>query len=407
MRYIKLTSVAAATALTAGTLLAVAQEAGAYTPKWEPDPQSVGVIAFYDASGSKITSGNIDDKPFAAYAVGSKTVHTGDDHAVMRMAQPNPQAGTGDWNVDDVSAFTAYPLTSGPDDIQTLSQTHPVSTGADTDLSISDFIGEFPNTGPSGAGCAYSPGDPSGCTNAAYQNIYQIRLVTASGSTQSTQYDVADIVVSGNTWTQLAPSSSTLATTAPKSVKYGATAKVFATLKDAHSGKGLAGQQVSLYRRANAHRSWAKVKSLKTSSNGTVSVSLPMTANAQFEYRFAGTTWHKAVTGNIVSVSVTQIVAIHTTASKIRHGHTVKIWGTVRPSGAGQQVMLQQASGRNWKTVAKAKLKKQRLPNGKTAVGYVFSRKLPSKGTYEFRVHKNATSTLAAGTSPTVTVKAT
>jgi hypothetical protein len=47
------------------------------------------------------------------------------------------------------------------------------------------------------------------------------------------------------------------------------------------------------------------------------------------------------------------------------------------------------------------------MPNGSTTTGYVFAVKESAKGTYKFRVQKAATSTLAAGTSPTVTVKVT
>ncbi|MGN6606081.1 MAG: Ig-like domain-containing protein, partial [Jatrophihabitans sp.] len=36
-------------------------------------------------------------------------------------------------------------------------------------------------------------------------NLYQLRLVTAAGSNQDPQYQVADVLVSGNTWTQVYP----------------------------------------------------------------------------------------------------------------------------------------------------------------------------------------------------------
>jgi hypothetical protein len=63
--------------------------------------------------------------------------------------------------------------------------------------------------------------------------------------------------------------------------------------------------------------------------------------------------------------------------------------------------------GTTWRNGPTATLKKQQLPNGSTTVGYVFSVKESAKGTYKFRVHKAATSTLAQGTSSTVTVKVT
>jgi hypothetical protein len=55
-----------------------------------------------------------------------------------------------------------------------------------------------------GIGCSYSPGNPAGCVNTSWQNLYQLRLITAQGPNpnQST-YDVADVLVSGDTWTQV------------------------------------------------------------------------------------------------------------------------------------------------------------------------------------------------------------
>lgn len=179
--------------------------AGAATPKYEPDPQSVGTLTFYDASGNVVTSGSTTT-PMATYAVGSAVVRANDVTAAVYGAQPNPNQGTNLWNVEQWTAFTHYPLTSGPSAIQTLSQSHPVATldsGAET---VGQFVSDFPNTGTSGIGCAYAPA-PSGCTNTDYQNLYQIRLFTANtgGTFQTTVYDVADVLVSGNTWTQVYP----------------------------------------------------------------------------------------------------------------------------------------------------------------------------------------------------------
>ena len=73
----------------------------------------------------------------------------------------------------------------------------------------------------------------------------------------------------------------------------------------------------------------------------------------------------------------------------------------------GDLQRLQKLVGRSWKWQATATIKRQKLPNGRTGTGYIFSVKLATKGTFRYRVTKAATSTLAAGTSPTVTVKAT
>jgi hypothetical protein len=184
----------------------------ATTPPYEPDPNSNGTLTFYNASGVQITSGTVGTAPMAAYYVGSATGRPTDNAAFIRAAQPNPNANIGLWNVDTLGAVNQYPLTTGPANIQTLSQSHPVNVGAGTDLSLNDFVGEFPNTDPSGIGCAYAS-TPAGCTNTAYQNLYQIRLLTALGSNQNPVYEVADVLVSGSTWTQVFPAAATATNT--------------------------------------------------------------------------------------------------------------------------------------------------------------------------------------------------
>lgn len=208
-----LAGVAAATGLALGAGVAFAA-----APPFEPDPNSVisgspATVALYDSSGNQITSGSISSKPIAAYAVASTTIRSGDTSAILRFAQPNPNSSTTLYSKDDPGGFTAYPITTGPANIQTLSQTHPVATGKATDLSLADEIAAFPNTGPGGAGCPYSVGNPAGCTNTQYQNVYQLRVVTAAGASQSSQYATMDVVVSGTTWTQVYPTVAAATTT--------------------------------------------------------------------------------------------------------------------------------------------------------------------------------------------------
>ena len=502
------TTLAAAVAATAGLLLAVAPAASAAAPPYEPVAGSTGTIAFYDASGNQVTSGSINDSPIAAYAVASQTIVAGDTQAVLQGAQPNPSADPGNWNVDQLGSFTNYPLATGPANIQTLSQTHPVETGAAGDFSVKNFLDEFPNTDPSGIGCAYAA-TPAGCTNTGYQNLYQIRMKTSHAGTQSDKYAVADVLVSGTTWTQvypvvgstpgtpagvnatasygsasvswtapsdggsallgydvqysstdgaswvsassafhsstlttqtvsgltagtsyvfrvaaingngtgsystasaavvpLAPRATSLTAAAAKSVAYGKAVTVSATLTDKATHAGLGSKHVTLYDRTSSKAAWKALKTVTTSAGGKAGVAVTMRSNLQFEYRYAGEAAHASATSNIVSVTATQVIAVHASASAITHGKSVKIYGTVSPTGTGQKVSVQELVGRTWKTVGTATIKRQKLPNGKTATGYVVTVKLAKKGTYHLRATKAATSTLGAGVSATVTVKA-
>ena len=79
----------------------------------------------------------------------------------------------------------------------------------------------------------------------------------------------------------------------------------------------------------------------------------------------------------------------------------------MKPSAAGVKVILQKKSGTSYVTKTSVTTKSQKLPNGVTAVGYVFSVQLTVAGTFGYRVQVASTTTLNAGYSPLVIVKAT
>src|SRR6478609_1772735 len=55
----------------------------ASAPPFEPDPSSLGGLRFFSAAGTEITSGNIDDAPFAAYVQTSGGGRPGDTKATL------------------------------------------------------------------------------------------------------------------------------------------------------------------------------------------------------------------------------------------------------------------------------------------------------------------------------------
>jgi hypothetical protein len=227
----------------AGLVLAGGVAANAATPSYEPDSQSVGSITFYDANGNVVTGGSIN-APLAAYAVGSSTVRSGDVKAAFLWAQPNPNAITANWNTDQATGFTAYPVATATAPAVVKNASGPVVTGASTDETPAQFQSAFPNTDPSvsGGGCAYSAGNLAGCTNTAYQNLYQVRLVTAnsSGAFQTNVYDAADILVNqtAGTWSLVygtTPTTTTLAAS-PSPAQTGQTVTLTATETPATGG---------------------------------------------------------------------------------------------------------------------------------------------------------------------------
>jgi Bacterial Ig-like domain (group 3) len=162
------------------------------------------------------------------------------------------------WTVAGITALaTTFPVTGAgvPSVISSLDASHPVDKGSASDASLQQDIAELPNTGPSGdsfdgaIGCAYSA-KASGCTNATYQNLYQLRMVTTNGSSNTIGYDDADILLNPTTgvWTQVYPApqvatnstTTTLAVTPSTSALQGASVTLTASIvaSDASSPAG-------------------------------------------------------------------------------------------------------------------------------------------------------------------------
>jgi hypothetical protein len=188
-------------------------------------------------------------------------------------------------------------------------------------------------------------------------------------------------------------------------VNYGATVTLRTVLKDTHTNAAIAGASAGLYRRYGTSGPMGLVKAVTTSSTGAAAFAVKMTRFTQFQWRYTGTATHAAASSAVQTIKVAQIVSVHATATTIVHGHTVKLYGGVAPGGSGQVVYLQQHTATGWRTIASVAERLQKLPNGATAVGYVFARTLNSRTTYPFRVYRPATSTLLAGYSATLSVR--
>lgn len=235
---------AATLATAAGIVLLGVTAASAAAPPWEPDSTNeAGTIAFFNSSGVQITSGQINSTPFAAYAVGSALPRSGDTSAKLEYALPDPGNNKpATWAVAGVSASAnSFPVSGAPATIPSSAST-PVVQGSAIDTSVESDVFSFPNTGPTAyadgeSGCPYSA-TLAGCTNANYENIYQIRLLSSNGSSDSSTYDAADILVNGanGTWTQVfgsAISTSTTVAASPSPQSFGGSVTLSATVADA------------------------------------------------------------------------------------------------------------------------------------------------------------------------------
>jgi 5-hydroxyisourate hydrolase-like protein (transthyretin family) len=392
------TTVLSAVALIGAAFIGVASPAAAAVPPYEPDPNSLGQIRFYNASGAAVTGGNLSDDPFAAYAVATtddpKTANT---HATLYGYTPVSGQNALLWSGEALTGQTVFPVTdsNAPTVVKTAGAHRPVGTllpESAGGTSLATLISDFPNTNAAGSG---------------YENLYQLRLVTANNDPK---YWVADILVSGSTWTLVYPTAvvadnSSLTISKSTTIKYGASVTTSTTLKDSTTNSPIGGVAVQLQRKSGA--SWALVATVNTSNTGVASKSVKPTGNIQYRWTFAGNPSHKSATSPTQTLSVAQVVSAHSTKSTIKHGLAFNIWGTVNPPSSGQKVTLQDLVGKVWKNLATVTIKKQRLPNGANTVSFNFVVRIARASIVKYRVFKPATSTLVAGYSGTLTVRAT
>ncbi|HEY5455178.1 MAG TPA: Ig-like domain-containing protein [Acidothermaceae bacterium] len=186
-----------ALAVAGGVAVAAGGTALAAAP-WEPNTTyQIGTITILDANGVPVTSGPIN-QPFGAYYLGSKAAGgTADTAATINFYTPVKGQDPGSWSGDQVSLTETYnPAPSTWAAVpKALGNAHlPVVKTNTTDLNAQAIEGDIPNANS----------DP------AWQNLYQLRMITSD----SNQYDAADILISGSTWSLVPePDTSTAATT--------------------------------------------------------------------------------------------------------------------------------------------------------------------------------------------------
>ena len=190
---------ASALAIAGGLALAGAGSALAAGPApWEPDPNAQGQLTFTDANGVPITGGNVSDVPIANFALGSTPGRTGDTKAVLFYYLPVKGVNSLSWNGGQVDGLTVYsPGTSLPPNLASTGL--PVNTDTSGTASVNTMITNFPN-------------DSTANSDPTWQNQYEIRLKTNGASGTNTNYDAADILVTGTTW-QLEPQPAATVTT--------------------------------------------------------------------------------------------------------------------------------------------------------------------------------------------------
>ncbi len=385
-----------AIALAGAALVVAAGPASAAVPPYEPTAYNLGQIQFYNVAGHRVTGGSVDGDPFAAYAVATSTdPHTSNTAATLYAYTPVSGQDPLLWSGEQLTAAETFPVTDpgAPAVVRNAGAHRPVvtvGTTANGVINLAGYIADFPNTNAAGSG---------------YDKLYQLRIRTAGNDPK---FWAADISVTGSTWTLVYPTdNSSITISKSTTIRYGSATTTSTVLKDTTTHSVIKSAPVKLYKRANPHKRWSFVANAKTNTAGKASKSVKPTAHTLYQWRYAGGSTHAAATSPTQTVSVAQVVSAHSTKSRVARHVAFKIWGTVKPASSRQAVQLQRLFGRTWRKIASAKIKRQKLPNGSRTVGFVFTVKQRTKGTYKYRVYKPATSTLVKGYSRTLTVKVT
>jgi hypothetical protein len=397
------TTVLSTAALVTGVLFGVANPASAaITLPWGADANELGQIHFYAADGSEVRGGSLTADPFAAYAVASTDdPHTENTAATLYAYTPVNGVLPVNWTGEPLTGTTAFPVTaaSAPAVVKNAGAHRPAVTLKTIEQGNNNLA-------------IYTSDVPNNDTTTAYAGLYELRIKTA-GNDPKYWAAVIQVNSGAGTWSVVYPDATVMkhntGLTIGKAVtiNYGSATTLSTKLTDSVTHGALAGKSVKLYRKAPSAANWTFVTTRTTNSSGLASSSQKPTAKAQYRWQFAGDTSFNASNSAAETVSVRQVIHASSSRGTVPHNVTFKIYGTVSPASSGQKVTLQRQAGTKWNSIGTATIKKQRMPNGKTLVGFLFSVKQASKGTYKYRVTKGATSTLLAGTSNTLTVKVT
>ncbi len=139
------------------------------------DPQAAGGITLCSADGKAVTEGSIDDRPFAAMALGSTALPAGQapTGAVATLYAYQPRAGVSASEFSG-TAITAAGVLADPD--------RPAVVVTEDAWSIGDFVTAFP---------------------ADLDGYLQLRLylgTPAAGTLSDQPYDTADLRLDGDRW---------------------------------------------------------------------------------------------------------------------------------------------------------------------------------------------------------------
>jgi hypothetical protein len=323
---------AAALAVAASVLVGGGVAFAAVTPAFEPDPNAIGSITLYNASGAVVTGGSLTDSPMVAFAAASGAGRTGDTRAFLRVATPKAATPTDQFESAVVTNTTNFPNAAAPAPLNALT-TPLVSATAGTSLGA--YIASKPNTE----------------TAANLANLYEVRLITtAPGQSPDVNYFrvVVQVDTAAGTWSVVYPASATATTTTltsnPASPVNSGTAVTLTahvtpanTAGSVHFFDGATDLGAGTYNPATGNATFSVTPSVGSHSltaqftpsdisafNGSTSAALPFTVNAPGTPTTTSLTTNPpsgtaAGAGGTLDVTLSSIVAPAGTAGSVHY----------------------------------------------------------------------------------------
>lgn len=181
--------------------------------------------------------------------------------------------------------------------------------------------------------------------------------VTGLDPTTAYTFTVTAVSAAGSS-TPSAPSASItpvvptqIAPVQPASINYGQPLSISAVLSrtDTTPATPLSGQSVTVLRKAPRAKTWHTFATTTTASDGSVNVTLHPPSAVEVEFVFKGASGYDAASATSTTL-VHAVVTATLARSKVKHGGTVALTGTVAPVFDGEQVMLEQKVNGKWQT---------------------------------------------------------
>jgi subtilisin family serine protease len=234
------------------------------------------------------------------------------------------------------------------------------------------------------------------------------RSFTITGLTSTQVYAVQVAAVNGAGTSAFAaaapasirplPDTSTVTISAAATrINHGGKTTIRGVLTDSTAHTAIAGATMVLYGRLG-NGSFTKRSTRTTGSGGAASVSISPTGTTTYYWRYAGTAaTHQSAASPTVTVTVAQVVHAASTRASVRSGVMFQLYGTVDPAARNQPIRIQQLVNGSWARIHTVTTRRQRLPNGRTAVGYIADVTMTRSGRVQLRASWPASVAYRAG----------